>query len=72
MTKLWVITFEHQEPMNIFSVGVDMDDETAEMLVLKELNTDNEDMTLQDFEVGRVFWEAVPSKVDGFDVRIEG
>lgn len=75
MTKLWCITYEHIDGgcSNLFTVGVDMDAETADMLVLDRFKEymDDDDITLENCEVGEIFWEEVPSEVDGFNVILE-
>lgn len=74
-TRLFVITYEHLDGgvLNIFTVGVDMDDATAEMLVVKDLAKTLEpefrkDATIENFDVCNIQWEAVPNEVDGWQV----
>ncbi len=65
---LYVITYEYLDggTFNIFAVGVDMDDSTAELLVEKEVGQEHFDTV-----VGQIKWEQVPDVVDNFNIIVE-
>jgi hypothetical protein len=78
--KLWDIIYMPQDgdPCNVFAVGVDMDDQTAEMLAVKDYKSsfalEGTDAELGDdfflADLGEVYWTAVPEQVDGFDINL--
>jgi hypothetical protein len=75
--RLWAISWvsESDKPETIFSVGVDMDIETAEYLVKLEHTAgergDNlDDVELEGWGVGVVTFQAVDNVVDGFNIDV--
>lgn len=75
---LWCITFEYIDGGigNVFSIGVDMDVETAEHLVVEHLRDtfDEEyqpEVTMNDLEIGEIYWVEVPDEIDNFYVVLE-
>jgi hypothetical protein len=75
--RLWCITYEHLDggSFNVFTVGVDMDDKTAEMLVVNNLkktfNKDDQDnITIDNLDIGNIYFEAVPLEVDNHSVIV--
>lgn len=76
-TRLWCITYEHLDggSFNIFSIGVDMDDETAELLVVNDLKKtfgkeDQDDVTIDSLDIGEIYFEAVPEEIDNWQVLL--
>lgn len=73
-SKLYIIVYDHQdsEPNWFHTVGVDMDQETAELLVVKHLaDTYDEkfrdELTFEDLDVNNVWYET--ATVEGWDIE---
>jgi hypothetical protein len=81
--RLWCITYQVEEnTMNVFTVGVDMDERTAERLaveqerayIAQQNNDDFEELgkayNLYDYNIWNVEFEAVPLTVDNHAVLV--
>lgn len=60
---------ESEEPDWLFTVGVDMDYETAEILAIKHC-ADNWSVEPTEIHLSEIWWERI-TKVDGFNITVE-